>query len=289
MALEDYANSAYHGKPIFLLVFSYGATTDFTYTTHTQEVTWTPPGEVDARVFTPLPIEFDDVEVKGAPEDQEFEIKVPRTSGIAVLFTGYPPTQPISVVIYEGNVVESDDTAAEQAGEQFDFFYRGTVSESGRDGPVASLVAKPLTAALQRPGLTQFYQLNCQVALYGSKCRADRASKTTTGTVLSLTGNSVTLDTGWGLSGIDSSKYIGGELRWTSDYGEEVRRILRVTGDTIVVAGLLRDVEVSDEVDVVLGCGHNLDDCNTLHENGPNYRGHHAIPDDNPVGKNNHT
>lgn len=62
-----------------------------------------------------------------------------------------------------------------------------------------------------------------------------------------------------------------------------------MSGDTLSLSGIPRNLAASDSVDVVLGCNHDAfaadgGDCEGLHDNLPNYGGCKWIPTKNPIG-----
>ncbi len=124
-------------------------------------------------------------------------------------------------------------------------------------------------------------------------CNANEAAATVSAIVASLSGTSVTLDAGWE-GAFDPAKFLDGMVKWTNDDGRlEIRRVLSVSGDTLLLGGLLRDLDVAATVSVALGCNHQQGtggDCSELHVNDDltpnvhNFGGCPWIPVKNPIG-----
>jgi hypothetical protein len=140
---------------------------------------------------------------------------------------------------------------------------------------------------LRRP-----YQYGCPLALYSvgpGLCNADKASKTLSATVSTVDGATVTLGAGWN-GAFSGAKFLGGLFEWVNDDGLTDRRtILRVTGNTLSLSGIAKDVDPGDTVSVVVGCNHKAyaeqdGDCLPLHDNINNYGGDPWIPLKNPIG-----
>jgi hypothetical protein len=155
------------------------------------------------------------------------------------------------------------------------------------------LSGEPISASMKRNGLRRRYQYGCPHVLYGPLCRADKTAATVIGVVASASSQSFVLEAGW--EGTKPpAKFIGGYAEWINVKGNrEIRTIYAVTGNTIKVRGLVRDLAVGANVNMVLGCNHSEDDCANLHieivtgdSNVVNYGGQLWIPLENPVNKN---
>ena len=115
-------------------------------------------------------------------------------------------------------------------------------------------------------------------------CNANKVAATVSGTVASVSSNTLVLNSGWN-GAVSVSKWVDGLVEWTNAEGQtEVRRILSVTGDTLTLGGLLRDLEAAMVVSVIFGCNHQQTDCGDLHNNIQNFGGCPWIPVKNPIG-----
>lgn len=277
MTFSTYETSRQKGGPVTLYLFTYGndgasppSDLVFAYTDAEQEITYS------GQTYTPQPIFRENVTASGQLDKSTLQIRMPRNLSITNLFRVYPPTQVVSLVIRQGHVDDADS--------EFLVVWSGRVLSVGREGDESIFACEPVSSSLRRPGLRRHYQIGCPHVLYGAQCRADKPSATVTGTVSAIDGLSVTLADGWEGS-FDQSKFLEGMVEWTNDDGgTEVRKILSVTGDTLLLGGYLRDLAVSDTVSVILGCNHQMTDCQDLHDNIQNHGGCPWIPTKNPVG-----
>lgn len=285
MALNDFETARKSGAPVELYRILYGETAALTYTDGEAPITY------NGEVYEPHPgLERSKIESSGKLQSPEMKIVVPITSPIAELFRIYPPGRVVSIVIRQGHVTDASTPSAWATGENFPVSWSGRVLEGRRDDLRCTLTCELISASMRRPGLRQHYQWTCSLPLYGARCAANQAAATTVGTVASISGNRVSLQAGWEKVGRTGPDYIGGMIRWTGTLGSEFRSILRVEGNTLVLDGPPIDLAVAAPVDVMLGCPHTLDGCQTVHANAVNFGGHPFIPSGtNPIGKNNHT
>lgn len=299
MAFNDYETSADRGAPVELYQFFYGVEADgttprfYAYTDGEAEVVY------DGVTYTPLAgLRRSEIGVQGRADKDEVTVTVPRTSEVASLFVAFPPTQVVAVHIRQGHVPNPDDPGSWASGENFPVIWTGRVLEAAPQGATAKLTCDSSTSTMRTLGLRRNYQWPCPLALYGSRCGADKAAATTTATVAAVSGNRVTLASGWqkqvddgssGTEDVGAGNYIGGLVEWAGADGPERRTVLSVSGDQLVLSGPARGLENADQVSVVLGCPHTLAACETLHDNVQNFGGQPFIPTENPVGKNNHT
>ena len=81
----------------------------------------------------------------------------------------------------------------------------------------------------------------------------------------SLTSNVLTFNSGWN-GAVAIEKYLGGLVEWTNaNSGLESHTILRTTDTDITISGIVKDLVALDNVDVILGCNRQMDDCEALH------------------------
>lgn len=283
MSYDDFESSRKRGQPVELFLIRYGSAPEAFYAFTNAEA----PITLDTIVYHPEPVDREKFEVNGRLEDKELTLSVATDHPVAILLTGYPPSWVISITIRQGHVPDPSTPSSWLLGENFPVAWVGRVlSRGGGKGSSVDLVCGPSGHSMNRPGLRRNYQWSCPHVLYGSRCKADKSAATTTETVLSSTGNRLTLDPGWGLAGAQA-KYVGGLVEWAGPHATEYRMVLRVTGDELVLSGPT-NLPADSEVSLVLGCGHDLTDCEELHDNIVNYGGQAWIPDNNPIHKNNH-
>jgi hypothetical protein len=194
----------------------------------------------------------------------------------------------VNVIIYQGHIQEPGDPEEWTEGDQFGVIWTGRVLEASRKKNTTVLACENSEAGMKRVGLRRHYQWACPLVLYGARCKANKADATVSTTVSAISGNSLTLPTGWEGSK-ERADFLGGMVEWDSDEGREYRTIIGLSGDTLKLNATTGALAVSDDIDVVLGCPHTLAGCRDVHDNVVNYGGQPWIPLKNPVGKNNHT
>jgi len=284
MSINDYETSVDRGQPIELYLFQYGdnAGRIVSYTNAEQSFGY------DGVIYEPIAIERDNVKTEGRGEGLDMSVKVPLNCEIAELFRIFPPGRVVTLIIRQGHLPNPDDPVGFETGSMFPVVWTGSVLESRRNGPSSILTCNNAQAGMKRVGLRQHFQWPCPLALYGTRCGADKAAAESSATATAV-GNVVTLSAGWNGSN-DTANYIGGLIEWDSVNGREYRTIHTIVSDTVVTTNAaLHDFTDGGAVDVYLGCPHNLAGCRDVHNNAVNYGGHHLIPLVNPVGKNNHT
>lgn len=272
MSFETLEESRYLGQPVDLYYFRYGTTASayYAYTDAEEPITF------DGVIYKPLPIRRGAINSSGTLDKSALQVEVPVSSDVAELFRIYPPGRSVAIIIRQGHLDDVDN--------DFKVIWSGRVLSSSREDSIDTLTCEPLSTAFRRSGLRRCYQYSCPHALYGTLCMASRLAATRPATVYSLTGASVTLDSGWnGAHAVE--KYIGGMIEWETAAGKEVRTILRLTngGNTLNLSGATRGLTGGMEVSVILGCEHNMADCENLHNNIQNYGGQPWIPLSSPI------
>lgn len=275
-------NSLALGAPVNLYRFQYGEDESnvFCYTSHTRSV------DYGGDAYEPLAIRHDDIVHEGRPKGAELRITVPRNSGIAAHMRGVVPRRVIRVLILETDIVDAG------AGyiATYTPIHHGRISGTEPLNERVRITSIPAGAGMKMPGLTRTYSRQCNIPLYGEKCQASLAAATRSAVVDALdASNVVTLQTGWNGSTADTIYFVGGIFKWETPLGSEYRAIISVDDDTLLLDGPTHDLEVSDEVEVILGCPRTMDACRNLHNNINNFGGCPFIPTEDIWGKNTHT
>lgn len=284
MSYADFAASRAGGGPIQLFRFVYGQLESevIAYTSHTEEVTVDHGGSVGVVTYAPVPVSRDNIVSNGTLDKSSVQVSLDVGTELAELFRVYPPSNVVSLFIYEGHIDDPD--------EEYLVIWAGRIITAARVGSELQLSGEPIATQMRRPGLRRHYQYGCPHALYGTQCGASKAAATVSATVSSISGTEVTLVGGWE-GAFAAAKFLRGTLEWTP-YGKslQVRSILRVTGDVLTISGIPTDLEAADTVDVVLGCNHKAfspeGDCQALHDNIVNFGGQPWIPTKNVINRN---
>lgn len=264
------------GEPIHLYLFKYGddSSAFYAYTDAEQDFTF---GGV---TYKAVPIDRDNIKAAGTLDNSDFQMRSPADAPLADLFRVYPPDREVSVIIRQGHLDDPDS--------QFLVCWTGRILSAAFNGNEVTYNCQPVSTAMRRAGLRKSWQYGCPHALYGPQCQADQAAATSAAIVASVTGNSVTLPSTWAAPAL-KPKYLGGMVTWTGSANQTERRmIVKVTGDTLLLAGLVRNLVPGQTINVVLGCNHKAgmgDDCVVLHNNIVNFGGAPWIPSQNPIGQ----
>jgi len=166
--------------------------------------------------YQPVPINCGTINASGKLDKSTFEVRLPRTAGIADLFRAYPPSQPVALIVRQGHINDEDG--------EFLVAWAGRVLSSKRDGNEVVFACEPTSSSLRRPGLRRSYQFGCPHALYGPGCYAVKQPQT--GEVSAISGLEVTLAPGWNGS-FEAAKFAQGLMEWdTPDGTKEIRRDL---------------------------------------------------------------
>lgn len=279
---QDYEESAESGQPIQLFLFRYGSQPlEYYGYTDADLKPADEPMTVSGIDYYAVPISRDRISQDGSLDKSALRIETDIGTDVAELFRVWPPSSVVTLVIAEGHVGDPDS--------EFLVTWAGRIVAASREKSKLKLTGEPVSTSLRRPGLRRHYQIGCMHQLYGPHCLADKPSKTVPATVASISGASVTLDAGWN-GAFAAAKFLGGLLEWPAPGGStNVRTILRVTGNTLMLSGLPQDLAATDAVDVVVGCNHRAyaeddGDCKPLHDNILNYGGCRWIPIKNPIG-----
>jgi uncharacterized phage protein (TIGR02218 family) len=276
MAFAPLEESRQKALPVTLYQFIYDTAplTYFAITDAEQAVT-------DVGItYDPVPAMRDAIVSSGSLDRTTIAVRMPRDIEFSEKFRVYPPTVPVTLIIRQGHL--SDTPTPE-----FLVVWSGRVLSVGREGDECVVSCEPVSSSLRRPGLRRNYQLGCPHVLYGSECKANRAASTVSSTVASKSGTSVTVASGWN-GAFPATGFREGIVEWTNDDGgTEKRKILSVSGNTLALGGLLRDLDAGDAVSIILGCNHQMSDCEGLFNNIQNHGGCPWIPLKNPIGYRN--
>jgi hypothetical protein len=290
MAFLRLEGSRHQAQPtnLFLFVYGDGGKSYFAYTDAEQAITSGIDGDGDPIVYQPVPISRGSYTSSGTLDKSTIEIGIPQDLPLAELFRVYPPSQVVSLIIYQGHTNDPEG--------EYLACWSGRVLSCSREDNEAKLSCEPISTTMKRPGLRRPYQYGCPHVLYGSECRANKSAATRTVTPIAIDGTVLTLPTNFDLTA-RKPKYLGGMVRWVSDGDTVLRTILRVTGansNVLSLSGVISGLAAGAPVSVTLGCNHQAGvgpqpngDCHPLHNNIQNFGGQMWIPTKNPIGLRN--
>lgn len=267
------------GSPISLFLIRYGkaANNYYAYTNAEQETRFS---GID---FKPVAVDHDDI-VRGLTLDNTQQtLSLPGNVPLATRFRSYPPSEVISLTIWQGH---TDDV-------EFKVAWLGRIlSHKDLEDGDAEFTCEPRTTSLSRPGLSRNWQYGCPLMLYSQgsrRCNANKAAATQTFTVNQVDGPLIRLD---GVTAATAAMldYETGLIEWTTaDLRVEVRSIQRIDEDgTLILGGTALELNAGMSVKLSKGCNHVVfapeGDCERIHNNVVNYGGQIYIPTSNPIG-----
>jgi hypothetical protein len=283
MTFAAYEGSRESGQPVQLFHFRYGTgpTEYYGYTDHTEQLVVNHGPPIGTITYEPVPISRGGIESNGTLDNSALRINTDLGTDLAEIFRVYPPANVVNLTVRQGHIGDVDN--------EWVIIWVGRIVAASRESGELVCSGEPVSTSLRRPGLRATYGYGCRHVLYGPKCQANKAAATVSSTVASIDGATVTLASGWE-GAFDGTKFLRGMVEWTGTSGSTERRmIIRVSGDTLHLSGIPNGLAVTDPIDVVLGCNHQLyaadgGDCEGLHDNVLNFGGFRWIPTKNPIG-----
>lgn len=283
MTFETYETSRTKGEKITLYHFYYVNGEQYHYTDAEKDVELS----TVAGVFTPQPIQHSNVTSSGTLDKANLEIRMPRTAALAEAFRVYPPSEVVNVTIRE---VHKNDPAGEAL-----VIWTGRVLSAEWNGNEIKFSCEPISTSLKRSGLRRHYQLGCPHQLYGPQCLASKLMATTPPIeIVEVAGATIRLPSGWipaewSPAKKVAAKFVGGMMVWELASGSGPitlkRTVLQVNGGTnVVISGIPTGLFSGSKVQMILGCNHQMSDCQDLHSNIKHYGGQPWIPLVSPFG-----
>lgn len=271
MTFGDLEASREEAIPLAMMLFTYGdgATDYYAYTTAEDAVTY------NDIVYTPIPVNSDEFTASGSLDRAAIPIRLSKFLPITELFTGFPPSQPITVQVFLGHVGSSD----------FKLSWPGRVRSHAIEGNDLVLTCESISTSMKRNGLRRHWQRGCMHAVYGPQCKAVQSSFTVNAVVSSVASPYINLPANWNGS-LPVSNFVNGIVRWTNSDGRtDYRMILLLTGPTqLVLDSDVPQLEAGMTISLSLGCDHEIDTCINVFHNVNNYGGCKWIPLKNPLG-----
>jgi len=266
MSFEGRETSQEFGKPFETFLFQVGGGESYRYTNADE-----PFGE-GASAYEAIPISRENYQTTGKVSKNNLNLRLPVDIDLSRLYLDFPPPQEVLLTIRAHHVDDAESVVV----------WMGRVTSVSKEKNEAILTATNSLISIQRQGLRRNWQRGCPLLLYGLGCRADRVRATIDVEIVSVASNTLLLPFGW-QGAWPKEKFAGGMIVWSSEFGTEARTIRSVSDTGIVFVGPLRGIEAGTTVQFVLGCQHNRDDCENVHDNIKNYGGQPWIPFDNPA------
>lgn len=253
-SLDD--SSVSDGAPIELYDFSVGLL-HYRYTSGPDEVTYA------LQTYSPEAMERDDIELSENAFKNELDIKIDRENLFFRRFINSPVDGIVSLTVYRGH------------GSNFVTYWVGVVAQVVFDSNEISVTCTPKTSSLIRTGLRRKVQKLCNYPLYSVGCTVNAESFKSTGTVLTVDGNTMTATVfgtkadGWFIAG----KFVLGTAK---------RLITSHVGTTITLSRAIQEAGVGNAFSAFRGCDHSMTTCRTAFDNLVNYGGQPWLPTKNP-------
>lgn len=269
MSFEAIEDSRDRGLPIQLYKFTIG-TVAYCYTDcDISNITF------NGDVYIRHPIDRDAIQQSGTLDNQTISIDMPITVDFSPLFLASAPTQVVSAQIYTGHENDPDG--------QFISIFVGRVVSVNRQDNVLKVMCETTITKMNKMNLRRYWQTTCCHNLFDSNCGVSKQNFTLTSVVSTVSATGITLPKNWN-GNLDTSMYQGGMMWW----GNEVRSILQVMGDRIILSGLNSTVPIGQPVSIAPGCPKTLGVCTAQYNNAQNFGGQPWIPVDNPTANTNY-
>lgn len=279
MSFNSRESSRQLGDKFEVFLFVYGSQPDayYAYTNAERAVAFTLEAEPDRGLitFNPATIKRGRITSSGSRDKKNLEIRTAFDLGVATRFLQYPPSQVVTLRIWEGHVGEAEIRLS----------WVGRVLGGGLEGDEAVLTCQTASSALKRAGGGRNYQRDCSYNVYDpDTCKADRAANTITVSVVGTDQALLDLPEAWETPE-QKPEYANGLAEWTTPEGLlERRTIIRsVSATRLILDGPILGLPNGSQVSLSKGCSNTEAGCRKFN-NILNYGGESAIPYKNPIG-----
>lgn len=268
MSFDSVERSREGGQPIRCYEFTRGPL-HFLYTTADRAVT------IAQKTFAPTPISDSGITFSGQSASDALTITLPAETEVASMYLGYPPSDEVSIVIWDWHYGEGDYIVS----------YVGSVYNV--KWPTANsceITVWSLTASLEKPGLRLCWQRGCPHSLYDNNCRVNEQDYLVKGVVQLFTGITVRIPQ---VSDYPDGWFAGGYLEWEVQAGVLERRGIRQhVGVDLIMLGGVYGLTINETVNIYPGCVRTTAACSGKFNNLPNYGGAPALPGRSPFDGN---
>lgn len=262
----------------------------------------------DGNEYEPVPLMTSNIQADGAMSGGELDVTLPRSASLADRF--FPEAHPaiFKIIVRQAHHEEGVITEAPLA-------FTGVVTSVSSSGDGSELRLKCTTqqGLLSRSGLRRRYQHQCPFLLFGSECRASKASSQFSATISAPASTSVSdvelrfygedadnpeIWRGRDLSDVSNRVFMVGATieflghrylvwdleTWDVENSPNVFRIRLSSRDVTLLREAVAAAAPSDRVCVITpACDHTKTCCQQVFANGRNYGGMPWIPFENPV------
>ena len=216
------------------------------------------------RTYQPATITRDEIELSQEQNSGQVVVKLPKSHPIATLFIPRLPPVPVTLIIYNGHVGDSEIVPV----------FIGRVA-SARYPDLCELTCVTDRDELKRKIPTLLYQPSCPRVLGDAGCGVDLASVTYSGTVGTVSAGGMILD-------VPAFASIAHSL--TSGYlrrGGDIRFVMAHAGPRVTLMTAIPGVAPGDTVEGTAGCAKTYGACVSF-TNVEKFLGFDMIPKRNP-------
>lgn len=272
MAYELIATSLDSARPVELYHFHYSGG-DWYQTSSAEIITRL------AINYTPTTISSSDRKPSMDPTQSSITITAAANNPVCELFRIVPPSEPVIVTIFEGNLGDPD--------EEWIVAWKGRVlGVEWLSASEVKFTSESAYSSALRQGVRRPMQPNCPFVLYGPQCGVARSTFEEETLCLGVSGVSIVAQAA---AGKIDNYYAGGMVTWANNpNGNIEKRFIREsTGGAGALLLNARPVGLTPgmELKIYAGCSHALEDvngCVLKFDNGPRYGGVPYMPVKNP-------
>lgn len=270
MSFDAREHSLALGQPIRLYLFKRGVF-HWSYNTSDRDITW------NNEVFKGLRGGISDsgIAQSGDPESDRLTITAPADLEVAQLFRGMPPSDEISLVIYDLHWGDSEVLAS----------WMGTIA--GVNWPkvdTASITCLSEEAGMEQPGLTDTFSRTCWAVLGDLWCGVDLNTYRVAVQIQSISGTTVSSG---GAAAYPDGHFTGGFAEWPIGNGNYDRRhIERHQGSNLVMLAGTAGMPTSGVLRIYPGCDFMITTCHGKFGNKDRFRGEPQLQGESPYDGN---
>lgn len=270
MSFKTRENSIADGQPVRLYLFERGATWRYAYTSANRDIDY-----MGIR-YTCHPIDDDGIRMTGEASADTLKIKAQADIPPAQLFRGAPPSDEISLTVWDYHYGEPDASASAEVA------WMGSISTvRWPDVDRCEISCESLDASLNQAGLSGIWGKECDNTIYDSGCRVDRTLHQVSAVIITMDGATITYSAA--LTGV----FGGGMVEWTIPGGHiERRTIASESGWVLSLLGGTYGLSLGQTITLYKGCDGTMNCCSSRFGNHPNYGGYLHIPGDSPFDGN---
>lgn len=258
------------GRPVFLWEFQRQGIF-YRYTNMDSSI------EVAGVPFLAVPISDNGFTKSGESDGDTYEVTMPSTTELALLFNGTPPTDSIAVRVRQ---VHRDPTSGELSNAPI--LWVGTISGyKNTDMNMRTILCDTLSITFSRGGLRLSYGSQCPHMLYDTQCTVNKA-------LFAVPVSAITVVNGRQLSAPEvSSKdagwFNGGFIEWALPNGVIERRGLEASlGNVLDVFGTTDNIINGQAAVLYPGCDRTMPTCIAKFNNVLNFGGFPYLPGKSP-------